>query len=246
MVLVLTKKITFVPLSLIFGMGTDIQISWQQAWQNKRFRLLLIIGGAGFFFPIFAWPAFLKHIEQRNGVVLNDVILAMIPIKDLSVPIFICLWAVALLMLVRIIQQPKLFLMFMYSYWAMFLLRMLTIQLTPLNPPVGLLKLRDPISNLFYGNGGVFITKDLFFSGHTATLLLIFLFLEKKWEKWLVLFLAIAVAVMVLFQHIHYSIDVLLAPIFSFGIYWVVKKWLGNLFYETKQEKELFRKTLVN
>ncbi len=146
----------------MFGMGEATHIGWKQAWSNKKFRLLFIIGIAGFVLPIFVWPAFLKHIEQRNGFILNDPILAYFPAVDLSVPIFILLWGAAILTLTKMFQQPRLFLMFMYSYWAMFLMRMLTIKLMPLDPPIGLLKLRDPISNLFYGNCGVFITKDLF------------------------------------------------------------------------------------
>ncbi len=226
-------------------MGTGTHLSWKQAWQCKKFRSLFVLGIAGFVLPIFIWPIFLEHIEQRNGFVLQDAILAYFPAKDLSIPIFICLWAAAILMLVRMLQQPKLFLLFMYSYWIMFLARMLTIQLMPLNPPVGLLKLKDPISNLFYGNGGVFKTKDLFFSGHTATLLLIFLFLKNKWEKFFVLFAAVAVGSMVLFQHIHYSIDVLFAPVVAVTVYLLVNKWMGNIFYEPRHEKKLKMESLV-
>lgn len=246
-VLILIQNVYFCRLKKFNeGMGIKTYIGWKQAWQSNRFRRLFIFGMFGFILPIFVWPIFLKHIEQRNGIVLHDFLLEIIPAKDLSVPIFACLWSAALIMLIRILQQPKLFLMFMYSYWTLFIARMITIKLTPLNPPAGLLKLRDPISNLFYGNGGAFITKDLFFSGHTATLLLIFLFLEKKWEKWFVFAATVAVGIMVLFQHIHYSVDVFAAPVFAFAIYWMIKKWLGDIFFEVKIGKELKRKSMAD
>lgn len=212
------------------------EIGWKQAWEVKKFRSLITIGSLGLFIAVILWPIFLKHIEKRNGIVLHDTVLAFLPVVDLSAPIFACIWGAALVMLLRVIKQPKLFLMFLFSYLMLFTLRMLTIQLIPLDAPIGLLKLKDPISNYLYGNGGVFITKDLFFSGHTATLFLIYLFLERKVEKSLTFIASILVGIMVLFQHIHYSIDVLFAPLFAFGTYWVAKNLFNDVFYQVKTQ----------
>ncbi len=227
-------------------MAIEKQISWKEALQSKKFRSLFLFGAIGMLINISIWPVFLGTIEKRNGILLHDAVLALLPATDLSIPIFTLLWAVTILMIVRMVQQPKLFLMFLFSYWFLFLARMVTIYLTPLNPPLVLIKLKDPISNMFYGQGGGFITKDLFFSGHTASLFLMFLFLKNKWERRLALLASVAVGTMVLFQHIHYSIDVLFAPPFAFAIYWIVKRWLDNIYYVAHPIKELKRKTLVD
>ncbi|MFM6943796.1 MAG: phosphatase PAP2-related protein [Bacteroidota bacterium] len=82
----------------------------------------------------------------------------------------------------------------------------------PLNPPAHLIPLQDPLSNYFYGTS--FITKDLFYSGHTAIVLLIGFTSVNKWLKFIFIMLAIAIAFMVLSNHVHYTIDVLAAPFF--------------------------------
>jgi hypothetical protein len=87
----------------------------------------------------------------------------------------------------------------------------------PLNPPAGLLPITDPLSNVLYGSK--FITKDLFYSGHTGTLLLIYLNLKKKPERIYTLLCTIAVGILVLVQHVHYVIDVVSAPFFTYCCY---------------------------
>src|ERR1700710_2333247 len=125
-------------------MKKGLDIGWKQAWELKKFRSLVTFGSIGLFIAVIFWPIFLKHIEKRNGIVLHDSILAFLPVVDLSVPIFACIWGAALIMLIRVIKQPRIFLMFLFSYLLLFIARMLTIQLIPLDAPLGLLKLKDP------------------------------------------------------------------------------------------------------
>ena len=106
----------------------------------------------------------------------------------------------------------------------MSLLRIICISLTPIEPPYDLIPIKDPISNIFYGSR--YITKDLFFSGHTATQFLMFLCLKRKTDRTIVLVAAILIGVMVLVQHVHYSVDVLAAPLFAYISYWVTKSFL--------------------
>ena len=97
------------------------------------------------------------------------------------------------------------------------LLRMDCIGLISLNPPAGLIPLADPITNQFYG--AHYITHDLFFSGHTTTVFLIFLCLKKKWDRIYALSASIFLGFFFLGLHVHYTIDVLAAPVFTYAAY---------------------------
>lgn len=129
-----------------------------------------------------------------------------------------------MLVLYRIYQNPRLFLVVAYGFILMCLARILTISLLPLNPPTGIITLQDPIANIAYGGNGIFITKDLFYSGHTGNMFLFFLCLEAKWDKIIALTASFLIGLLVLIQHIHYSIDVFAAFIFTYFIYLGAKK----------------------
>ena len=111
---------------------------------------------------------------------------------------------------------------FLWSYVIMSISRLVVITAVPLNPPAGLLELKDPISNTFYGMKVV--TKDLFYSGHTSTVFLMFLCVKKRKDKITLLAATLLVGFLLLLQHVHYTIDVLAAPVFTFIIYFLVKR----------------------
>jgi membrane-associated phospholipid phosphatase len=96
---------------------------------------------------------------------------------------------------------------------------MLTITLVPLDPPAGLVGLVDPLSNFFYGPK--FVTHDLFFSGHTSTVFLLYLCLPGKADKKLALAVTLSVAVLLLVQHVHYTLDVLGGFLFGWVSWWI-------------------------
>jgi membrane-associated phospholipid phosphatase len=101
---------------------------------------------------------------------------------------------------------------------------MTSIYLVALDPPNGLIHLVDPLTGIFYGN--VVITRDLFFSGHTSTLVLIFLCLEKRTDKILGFIAIVVVMILLLVQHIHYTIDVVAAPVIVYIIFLLTRHFL--------------------
>ena len=106
--------------------------------------------------------------------------------------------------------------------------RVITIGLIPLEAPKNLITLIDPISSHFYKVP--FITKDLFYSGHTATMFLMFLCLQGRVEKAIALFATLCMGILVLIQHIHYTIDVVTAPFFAWLIYILAQRILKQVF----------------
>lgn len=199
-------------------------ISWTKAWQERRFRYKTIIALILVAIILTLLPTFFAFIEKREGMVLQDFVLDAIPAMDVSIPTFAIIWSVVLLVFYRIYQNPRLFLVVAYGFILMCLLRILTISLLPLHPPPGLIVLKDPIANIAYGGNGIFITKDLFYSGHTGNMFLFFLCLQHKWDKIIALTASFLVGILVMIQHIHYSIDVIAAFLFTYFIYLGAKK----------------------
>ena len=191
---------------------------WQTALKNGSYRQRFISGMILLTIILSFFNLFFQHIQKRDGTVLHDVLLANIPAVNVSIPLFLCIWSSAILIVVRVIKSPTIFLNFLWAFILLSLCRFITISLVALNPPDRLIPLVDPLSNAFYGKS--FVTKDLFFSGHTATVLIIFLCLEKKADRIFVLTAGILVGIMVLFQHVHYTVDVIFAPFFAYLCYY--------------------------
>lgn len=197
-------------------------LAWRTAWKYPTFRWKFIFGVAGVLILLLTFPYFFQTIEGHSGPVLNDVVLDQLPPQDVSLVIFLTIWASALLILIRARRSPVIFMLFSYGYIIVSLARMLTINLFPLDPPGGLIPLVDPLSNAFYGEK--YITKDLFFSGHTSSILLIFMSLRRRWDRLFAFVGSLIVGSLLLVQHVHYTIDVLGAFAFTYPLYWIGKK----------------------
>ena len=151
---------------------------WKINWQSSDYRKKLIIGLILISFILLSLPFFFQAIEKRNGISFNDYLLSWLPAYDLSIYIFTVIWSMTLLTFSRFKQDPNIFLTFLWGFILINLSRFVSIGLIPLNAPADLIPIHDPISNHFYGPK--FITKDLFFSGHTAAMFLMFLCLKKS------------------------------------------------------------------
>lgn len=193
---------------------------WKDNWQSSDYRKKCITGLILISFILLCLPFFYQAIEQRNGISFNDYLLAWLPAYDLSIFIFITIWSMTILTFSRFKQDPNLFLTFLWGFILINLSRFVSIGLIPLDAPRDLIPIHDPISNQFYGPK--FITKDLFFSGHTAAMFLMFLCLKKRTDKILALTATIFIGIAVLLQHVHYTLDVIMAPVITYFI------WVGS------------------
>lgn len=197
----------------------DLVTRWRMAWKTPRFSSRLLIALFVFIAILIAFPYFFGFIESRRGYQINDPVLQAIPAMDFSPITFAIIWLVSLWFFIRMVQQPAIALKGIIAINLIFLTRMVTILLLPLEPPPGLVELKDPISNYFYGEEHAFITRDLFFSGHTSTQIMIGLILPGRKEKLMAFLGATSVAILVLIQHIHYTIDIVGAVLFTWLLY---------------------------
>ncbi len=201
---------------------TSYRDKWTQEWKLTAFRKRLFAVLVIIFIVVSVNPYFFNYIQQRNGIVLNDWLLNFIPQHDVSIPIFCILWSVILLAVCRAVQNPRFLIVAGWTVLLLFVSRIISITLVPLNLPKGLIYLHDPVTAIFYGNQ--LITKDLFYSGHTATMFLIFLCLKNRYDKAYALFATLAIAILLLVQHAHYTIDIVAAPFFTYILYRLSKK----------------------
>ncbi len=169
-----------------------------------------------------ALPNFLQFIEERNGYSFNDPVLALYQPVDVTWLTFCLIYSALLIAVIHFSDKPKLFHCTMLAYALMATTRIIAMYLLPLNPPDSMILLNDPFVQ-FFGSGEI-LTKDLFFSGHTSTLFLLFLVSEQRALKYIFLLATILVAICVVLQHVHYTIDVFAAPFFAYASYKIANR----------------------
>ncbi len=195
---------------------------WRASLHSLQFRRKLIAGLILIAIILSIFPFFFQAIEKRHGYLINDWVLNYLPVHNVSGGIFFFIWTTTVVMVVRSAQDPEIFLNFLWSYILLCLFRMITITLVALEPPLHLLPIIDPMANAFYGPK--FITRDLFFSGHTGTVFLMALCLKNNYDKVYAYIASGFVGFLLLVQHVHYTIDVIAAPFLTWLIYLAGKR----------------------
>jgi hypothetical protein len=197
--------------------------AWAKALARPAFRLswaLLLVVLFGGLLPLL--PGFFLWAQARQGAVLADPLLHLLPRHDVATPVFVLMYGAVLVAVGWLTRQPLLFLRGMWGYFILLMLRMGTIWLVALNPPLDLVAMPDPFTALvFHTAASEAITKDLFFSGHTATVALLAIAVRGRWLRRLLALVALLIGLLVLVQRVHYSYDVLAAPLFAWFAYWV-------------------------
>lgn len=199
-------------------------VAWPAAWQQATFRYRLIITLALLIGLVANLPRFFAWVQSRPGSLLPDPLLTLLPTHDVSWFIFTIIYLSVGAALTYVLPRPYVLLRLLAAYWLMHASRVVLLALLPLEPPIGLLPLRDPIIDTFIYVAAGPITKDLFFSGHTATVMLLALATEGTRRRWLLAATA-AVGLLVLVQHVHYTYDAVAAPFFALGCYWLAGLW---------------------
>ena len=179
---------------------------------------------------LFVFTPYMNFIEAREGTKINDWFLNYLPPKDFSTLLFILIYFTIGFTFFFHIKKPKVFIKVIQVWGTLQLVRMLTLFLFPLEAPEQMIPLIDPIVDTFYGNGTCSVTKDLFFSGHTSAAFLAILFLKPIPLKIIASFLCATIGLLIMWQHVHYSVDVFAAPFFAYATYWGVHKFDATVF----------------
>ncbi len=112
------------------------------------------------------------------------------------------------------------------------IIRQACILLVALDPPAGIIVLKDVfLENTFYPHHTP-MTKDLFFSGHVASLWIYFLCSGKKYLKVYFALATVLMTFMILSMRVHYTYDVYGAIFFTTVIFfspvWLRQHFASN------------------
>ncbi len=195
--------------------------AWRAALARPAYRwrlalvLLLIFGGL-----IPAAGPFYRWVQGRPGHQLFDPLLGLMPHADVSMPLFGLMYGASVFTIAFVLRRPALLLRGFWAYLLLQAIRMAVLALVPLELPAAALPLPDPFTEMVLAAQTQPITKDLFFSGHTATTALLALAVRGRW-RYVLAAVCVLVATLVLVQRVHYTYDVLAAPFFAWAAYWL-------------------------
>lgn len=195
--------------------------AWKIEWQLSVFRYQFIFTVPILIVSIVLYTDFLHYNEGRPGVVLYDPLFALFSPIDLTWFIFVAVYSFSICGFIALLWEPQRLLFGFQIYIAIALLRVLSIYLVPLEPAPTMIPMEEPVVQ-FLVNSKAVVEKDLFFSGHTSTLFLFFLLAYNRTLRIVLLIGTALVGGFLILQHVHYTIDILAAPIASYFAYRMV------------------------
>ncbi len=175
--------------------------------------------------------------ERRPAPTLPDLVLSHVPyipwVSRLNYLAWLLLYVPIAFALLY--TEPRRWVRYMVTGGLVSIVRGVCIALTGLGPPdpahtgpgvhgrpwlEAYVDLISPIGVFARGSAHAYLTKDLFFSGHTATTFLLVLYLwHRPRLRWLALGAHVIVVTTVFLAHLHYAIDVAGAYAFTYAIF---------------------------
>ena len=180
--------------------------------------------------------------ERRPGPTLPDLVLERLPYLAWVDRANYLAWLALYLPLnvVLLLAEPARWVRYMVTGAIVALARGVCVVLTTLGPPdagrpradlasasfaEAWWELVSPLGVFGRDSIAVFLSQDLFFSGHAATTFLLVLYLwHRQALRWVALAAHAAVVASVLVAHLHYSIDVVGAWAVTFAVY-ALREW---------------------
>ncbi|MBL7850771.1 MAG: hypothetical protein JNN04_07710 [Cyclobacteriaceae bacterium] len=206
-----------------------MEITWREWLKSNRGRGIILFCFGTLLSMILFMPLYYRHIlAPKVGILLNDPVLNYFTPVDWSTAVFFILTVALVQTLVMYSNKPALLLTGIMTYCVVNILRVFTMYAITLEPPADMILLIDPISaSLVYPEQA--FAKDLFFSGHVSTMMAT-VFIERNRVWYLVKVMGTALmALFLAWQHVHYSVDLLVAPFITYLCYLGVRKYVAKV-----------------
>jgi hypothetical protein len=205
--------------------------NWKIALSDKHFRNRFLISLSIVCIILTGFAALLAYIETVQGHVLYDPVLNFIKPHDVSLFIFLATYFTAIVAVCYALGSPYKGLHLLQMYGILTFLRIITLFFLPLESPLAIIPLNQEYlpASVYSEHHHI---KNLLFSGHASTLFLFFFFSLNKWLKGIFLVTAVSVSLAVVVQHVNYSYDVIVAPLFAYIAYRIVVKFSKHYYKE--------------
>lgn len=203
---------------------------WKTAMARPYALHSILLGLVLFFFAISFMLNCARFAETYPYTPrLDDLVLDHLPVWDvntlstLGIELFIWgFYGVCLLFF------PERFAFGIKTFALFKILRGVSLVLTHLGPPLNMIEDGFP-GSIF---GGLFFTKDLFFSGHTGyPILAALVFWDVKWYRYTGILMGILLGLTTLLMHDHYTIDIV-GAVLACPCVWLLSKWVFASDYE--------------
>jgi PAP2 superfamily C-terminal len=157
---------------------------------------------------------------------MHDVVLGLFTPVNWSILIFSIIYLSIAQTFLSITRYPLEILLGLSTYLAVNLLRIVSMYLLTFEPPADMILLVDPVTSHFYPDGG--FAKDLFFSGHVSTMTLMIILEKNRLMKRMKIVLTLVVALLLIWQHVHFTLDILVAPFVTYAVFHSLKWFLKS------------------
>jgi len=187
---------------------------------NKSFIWSSVLGLFLLVFSLFInyWSGVYATVKQSNSV--TDIILSNIPIYNVANIFVYGILAVIIFVFFLILFKPRTVPFVVKSSAVFILVRAIFISLTHIGLYPDIIAADVDILKGITSGG------DLFFSGHAGfPFLMALIFWRDKILRYFFIFISVALGVVALLGHYHYTIDVLSAYFITFGVYHICLKF---------------------
>jgi hypothetical protein len=187
-------------------------MTWAELLKDRKATAVALITIIAFLASLYSYTTFLAWVELRHGISFTDPVHSVVGPVDLTWPIFIVLYTALVVAVFSMLRFPEVLFGMLRAYTILVALRIICMAMLPLDPPQTMIPLIDPVVQMATGNGNLPLTRDLFFSGHTSILLLVAISVPTRLGKIFFYSLSIFIGIAVILQHVHYTVDVIVAP----------------------------------